>query len=189
MKNVDAFLEEDHQGHLGRSGEELCRYACRSNELTFEERKDYFYGITTVFPMMLLSHYYQWLSDSDVDTYMKEFVPAIEGKYAPQMRAMLEDIYSVPDNEAFWAAVVSSYLATYPYELLRKFSAWVLTEEQQAKTEEFICADRVSMLTALAKRLADCQGDVAACVKTVVYLGGDYPFELLRRFHKAVIGE
>lgn len=188
MKDIKAFLAEDHQGHVERSGADLLRHADRENDLTVQERKDYFYGITTVFPIMLLSHYYEGVLGGNVDVYMKQFAPIAEERHASQMKGMLEAVYAEWDNDALWAAAASGYLATYPYELLHEFSAWALTKEEQAKAEEFVRAQRAAALPKLAKRLASCQGSPKARVETIVYLGGDYPFELLGQFHGMVFG-
>lgn len=186
MKDIKKFLEEDHKGHLERSGEELRRHADHRNELAPETRQNYFYGITTVFPMMLLSHYYEWLTGNDVAEYMEAFVPASEVKYAPENKALLSALYENMDNNTVWSSIISSYMAHYPYMLLQSFANWALTPEQAARTAEFIREDRAATLPSVALRLSSCT-TMDERVATVLWLGADFPFELLGRFHRAVM--
>ena len=187
MNDIRQFLDEDHRGHLEHSAAELRKHSDRANDLDTESRKQYFYGITTVFPLMLLSHYYEWLTGKDVAEYMERFVPVNERKYAPQTKAMLECIYETPDSDVLWASAVSGYLATYPYAILQEFANWALTEEQAARMETFVQRERETMLPQLAQRMGSFGNDPEGRVNAAVYLGGDFPFELLERFHRLVV--
>jgi hypothetical protein len=71
MKNIHEFVSEDQKGHIERSGEEIRSNACRSSELSLAQRRDFFYGLSVVFPMMLLSHYYTWSDENDETEYME----------------------------------------------------------------------------------------------------------------------
>ncbi|MBR1780324.1 MAG: hypothetical protein IJ751_02845 [Oscillospiraceae bacterium] len=136
MKEVQAFLRTDHEGHLAHSADELIRHADWADGLSAEEREQYFYGITTVFPLMLLGHYHEWLTDADLSAYMERFVPDMEAKLAPQTEAVLHAIYAAPESGEVWIAAVSSYLATVPYDVLRAFSAWAGLGDQESVGDE-----------------------------------------------------
>lgn len=184
---IEEFLKADHEGHLEHSAAELLRHADLSNGLTTEARQAYFSGITTVFPLMLLSHYYEWLTGKDPSDYMERFVPDTRSRLQPQTDAMLETLYHTPDNAQLWTGLASSYLSTVPYFVLRAFAAYALPADQVERAERFIRSELAETIPALVRRLADCGTDPQKRAAAVVYLGGDYPFELLGRFHRAVI--
>lgn len=184
---IEEFLNADHKGHLEHSAAELLRHADLSNGLTAETRSVYFSGITTVFPLMLLSHYYEWLTGKDTDDYMDHFVPTTRSRLQPQTNAILNALYQAPDHAQLWNGLVLSYLSTVPYTILRTFTAYALKPEQAERVEPFICKELAEIVPTLAQRLADCGTDLQKRAAAVVYLGGDYPFELLGRFHHAVV--
>lgn len=186
MKDVEKFLNEDHQGHLEHSAEELRTHADHRNELTLEVRQNYFYGISTIFPMMLLSHYYEWLTGKDTKEYMECFVPTNEARYAAENKALLTAVYENMDDCIVWASAVSSYMSHYPYAILQAFAEWALTPEQAKKAADFIQADRAASIPQIIIRLATSK-TMDERVNTMLWLGADFPFELLGRFHHAVL--
>jgi hypothetical protein len=187
MKDVHAFLAEDRAGHLAMSQGELEQNADWNNELTAEQRQKYFYGIVTVFPVMLLSHYYEWLTGKDTTAYMEEFAPANEKKFAPQTTAMLETIYAAPESKETWIAAVSSYLATVPYGILREFTAWTKLGTSE-KLDAFVRQEYATVLPQLVDRVAACT-TIEERIKAVVYFGGHFPFEVVERYHNQVVAD
>ena len=181
------FLKGDHEGHLGHSAVELRRHADQASKLTVQQRREYFSGITTVFPLMLLSHHYEWLSGKDSADYIDCFVPVVRATLQPQTDAMLDTLYRAPEQDHLWSALLSIYLSTVPYAILRAFASYALTAEHTPRMEKFVCRELTEVIPALAERLVACETDPKKRIDTVVYLGCDYPFELLQRFHSAVV--
>jgi hypothetical protein len=182
MNSFAEFIQEDHKGHLERSGEELTRHADRSLDIGDDVRQKYFYGITTMFPLMLLGHYYQWRTGKEPKEYMEQFVPAEEKKLAPLTTALLDAIYAPPQTNEAWVAAVSAYLAAVPFEVLTDFALWAGIADRE-KLADVIIALKKDVIPQLVTKLASCT-DNEARVKTVLYLGGDLPFQLLEKFQE-----
>lgn len=186
MKNIHEFVQMDKPGHLERSGEALRFHADEGNACDAEARKEYFFGTMAMFPMMFLGHYYSWLTDQAPDTFMDSFVPAQQERFAGWIRQLLDLLYSESDRRASWAAVVSAYLTAYPAELLRAFAGWGGSEQESVRVEGFLALERECELPALLKRVADCgSGDQRA--ELAYWLGTEYPFALIERFHHSVM--
>lgn len=182
-KNLEAFIAQDQPGHIAMSGGEIKKYALRDG-VTPEACKDYFFGISTVFPMMLLGHYYTWLTGNSDEDYMNRFVPAQKERYTRQTTALLDLLYSNPEDYPLWQAALSAYLATYPYQILTRFAEFALTQAQLQAALDFVVRDRAEELPGLLRQVAACQ-DRAACAQLVLWLGTHYAFDLLARFHRA----
>ncbi len=182
-KNIEVFIAQDQPGHIAMSGGEIKKYALRDG-VTPEACKDYFFGISTVFPMMLLGHYYTWLTGNSDETYMNQFVPTQKQRYSGETMALLDLIYSSNQDAGLWQVALSAYLATYPYQILIRFAEFALTEAQIQAAEDFAVQDRREELPRLLQRAAACQ-DRAAQAEFVLWLGTQYAFDLLGRFHRA----
>jgi hypothetical protein len=186
VKSFEAFIREDHEGHVERSGVELANHADRTIDLEDSIRQQYFYGITTVFPLMLLSHYQEWRTGVEPTAYMEQFVPQEEEKLSPITNGILGTIYQAPTSNEAWIAGVSSYLSAVPFEILQDYAAWAkLCPPEQV--EAFIQQEQAEILPQLLASLSHCTTNDAR-VKTVLFLGGDYPFEFLTRAHRALAG-
>ena len=140
--------------------------------------------MTTAFPLMFLGHYYDWLDLPGKRDYMGEFFPAGEARFKACNQALLEQIFSAPRSDAGWLAAVCCYLAYYPYALLECFSRWALPEDCLPQVDSFIQADRARTLPELAARLTACVGDNGARTEAVCWLGTEFPYALLTRFHQ-----
>jgi hypothetical protein len=186
MNNIESFIREDKQGHIEMSMQEIKDHACRSNDYTVQERQDYFYGISTVFPMMLLGHYSSWLTGKNDDAYMETFVPDMEQKYAKEQRARLQLIYEYSEDPIIWSSAVCSYLTAYPYAILEEFAKWTFSEEQVKKAQEFINKDRAVEIPKLIEQTARSASDSNKREALIVWLGTQYPFDLIERMHRAI---
>ena len=116
---------------------------------------------------------------------MDEFVPAQKERYAAGTMALLELIYSAPEDYGVWLAAVSSYMTSYPYQILIEFAKFALTEDQVRAAKAFALRDRAKDLPEYLKRAAACK-DRKACADFVLWLGTVYAFDLVRKFHLAV---
>lgn len=184
-KNIDLFLEQDHREHLERSLQAVLEHADLTNQKTADERKEYFRGLMGMFPLMMLGHYYGWLTDSEPKDYFETFVPkwqSITEEYINQLTDRLFDEETEPMQRA---ALISAYVQTYPYDLLRVFVLWA-NPEAAGKSELFLAKERTDNINSLTQQIAEA---LAADNHRVLAasLAGDYPFELLGRFHKAVM--
>lgn len=186
-KDIEEFIDQDQPGHIAMSGAEIIKYARREG-VELADCRDYFFGISTVFPMMLLGHYYTWLTGNGDQKYMEEFVPAQKERYTAETMALLELIYGAPEDYALWQAALSAYLASYPYQILEEFARFALPEAGVQAAKAFAVQDRAEALPKLLRRVAAC-GDQNACAELVLWLGTVYPFELLRRFHLATASD
>lgn len=184
MKQIDEFIALDQPGHIAMSGAEITKYALREG-VDLEECKAYFLGMSTVFPMMLLGHYYTWLTGRDAEDYMKRFVTKQKERYIAQTTALLDLIYSAPEDFDIWLAGLSSYMISYPYQILLEFAKFALSQDQTRLAEEFVIRDRAEHLPDCLKCAVACR-DRKSCTEFLLWLGTIYPFELIRRFHVAV---
>lgn len=186
MKEILEFIQRDQPGHLERSGEPLRFHADEGSACDAGQRKEYFFGMMAMFPMMFLGHYYSWLTDGTPEVYMDSFVPAQQERFAGGVRKLLDVIYGGSERSARWIAAVSAYLAYYPAELLRAFAGWGFPEQGDALVEAFLQREREQELPGLLRRVADC-GTRERRAELVYWLGTEYPFELIGRFHHSVM--
>lgn len=187
MKEINTYLQVDKAGHLERSGTPLKLHMDRSSGISPQERLNYFYGMTTMFPLIFLGNYYQWLTDGKGKDYHSEFLPAMEQAYGPYNRSLLERIYEAPDSFDAWLSSLSSYLSCYPHLLLAEFTRWAFPAEQAQKVNAFLAAERKEQLIPLLDRLTLCRDDDVR-IQTVFWLGTEYPYQLLSRFHNSLFG-
>lgn len=184
--DIHTYLQMDCREHKARSAAELLEHADPSSSKTMEERKDYFYGITAVFPMMLLGHYYDWLSGQQGKPYMEEFVPVNEKKCGAPIQTLMQELFFEPVGDSQRLAALGGGMAASLYRTLGEFSAWAFSDEQAIQTHEFIAQDMVSTLPDLCSRMAGASQE--ELLQTVLWLGTEFPFELLERFHKELFG-
>lgn len=187
MKEIKAYIQADQAGQLERSAVPLKMHAVCGTGVSPQERLDYFYGMTTMFPLMFLGHYYQWLSDGRGKDFQAEFFPGTEQAYGPYNRKLMERIYAAPDSYEVWLSSVSGYLSCYPYALLEDFAQWAFPEDLAQKAKAFLAREREEQLILLLDRLTQCREEEAR-VQTVLWLGTQYPYELLLRFHNSLFG-
>lgn len=187
MKNISEYIEEDRSGHIERSAAPLREHADRTNSLTLQQRSEYFYGMTTVFPLMFLGHYYDWLDIPERKDYMAQFFPMEETRFGPVNRALLDYIVR-SDSDAVWLSMLSGYLAYYPCALLEDFAHWALPEEMLKPLDSALLAFRRDTLPGMLEKLAVCCGDSAARVEMICWLGTQFPYELLNAFHCSLFG-
>lgn len=180
-KDIHAYVQADMREHKARSAAELLEHADPGSSKTAEERKEYFYGITAVFPMMFLGHYYDWLTDRQGRPYMEEFVPENEKKCGGTVRALMEELYREPGGDMQRLASLCGGLAASVYRTLGEFSAWAFSGGQLDQAREFIARDMVRVMPALCARMAGAGQE--ALLETVLWMGTEFPFELLERFH------
>lgn len=186
-KSIDAFIQSDKSGHLKRSGEALRQHARETGGYSGQERRDYFFGIMEMFPMMFLGHYYGWLIGQEPHTYMEEFVPAQQKKYEAMIRSLLETLCGDgPELESAWPVLLGAYLASVPAELLRSLVRWGFGKVELERTEAFLTRECAKELPQLLFRAAQCR-NAAQREELVFWLGTEYPFELVARFHRAVM--
>ena len=186
-KLIEAFIQADKPGHLERSGDALRQHAREAGGRSGQERRDYFFGMMEMFPMMFLGHYYGWLTGQEPHTYMEEFVPAQQKKYEGMIRALLETLCGDgPEMETAWPVLLGAYLAAIPSELLRSLVRWGFGEAELEKTEAFLARENAEELPRLLRRAAQCRS-AAQREELVFWLGTEYPFELVERFHRAVM--
>lgn len=182
MENdLHSFIESDCREHKERSGAELMEHADPASFKTEQERKEYFYGITAVFPMMLLGHYYDWLTDRQGKPYMDDFVPANEKKCGAPVRALMEELYREQVGDVPRLATLCGGLAAAVYRTLGEFSVWAFSDEQIARAQNFIAEDMANTLPKLCARLAG--ADQKELLETTMWMGTEFPFEVLERFH------
>lgn len=181
------YVQEDLAGHLERSGGPLRLHADPTSELNTQQRIDYFYGMTTMFPPMFLGHYYQWLELPEPKNYMQDFFPHAERWFGPCNQALLDKLFAASDDSgAIWLASLCSYLAYYPYALLERFGLWAFPEDLASRVRDFVQTDRARTLPGLIQRLSACCGSAAEQEKAVYWLGTQFPYDLLTRFHQAL---
>jgi hypothetical protein len=184
-KDIDLFIKEDHEGHLARSLDAILQHADYENELTMQERKEYFHGLMGAFPMMLMGHYYGWLIDEEPKEYFEKFIPEKQGVFESYVNTLTDQIFTENVTLSGQAARLAVYLQTYPFDLLRAFTVWA-APDAVSKADLFVekeRSDHTEKLTAFVIRSVE-NGDY---VSAASYLAGDYPFELLCRYHKAVM--
>ena len=126
----------DQPGHIAMSGGEITANAMRTG-LTLQACKDYFYGISTIFPIMMLGHYYSWMTEQDDSTYMERFVPAAKERFSGETMALLNLIYDHPDEIEVWRSALSSYISVYPYQILSYFTQFTFGPDAAEKMEQF----------------------------------------------------
>lgn len=186
-KKIEAFIRADKPGHLERSGEALRQYAQETDGCSEQERRDYFFGIMEMFPLMFLGHYYSWLTDREPTAYMETFVPAQQEKYEGMIRSLLETLCGDgPELESAWPVLLGAYLASVPAELLRSLVRWGFGKVELERTEAFLTQECAKELPQLLFRAAQCRS-AAQREELVFWLGTEYPFELVARFHRAVM--
>ena len=186
MRDILAYVQEDLSGHIARSGAPLRSHADPNNSRTPAEREEYFSGMTTLFPLMFLGHYYEWLELPNRKDYQNEFLPWAESFFAPTNRALLHEIFQKPVSDSVWLSMLSGYLAYYPYALLEAFGRWALPDERMGRLSVFLQTDRAEALPALLKRLSAASVSPTARTEAVYWLGTEYPYELLPRFHRSL---
>ena len=181
-KLIEAFIQADKPGHLERSGDALRQHAREVGGRSGQERRDYFFGMMEMFPMMFLGHYYGWLTGQEPHTYMEEFGPAQQKKYEGMIRTLLETLCGDgPEMENAWPVLLGAYLAAVPPELLRGLIRWGFGEAELEKTEAINAREKAAEKPPPLRRSA------AQREELVVGLGTESPFELGVRFQRAVL--
>ena len=185
-KDIRTYVQADMREHKARSAAQLLEHADPASSKTAAERKEYFYGITGIFPMMFLGHYYSWLTDQQGRPYMEEFVPANEKKCARAVRALMGELYREPGGDTQRLAALCGGLVASVYRTLGEFSIWAFSGEQSAQAKDFIARDMVNTVPALCARMAGASQE--NLLQALLWVGTEFPFELLERFHVELFG-
>ena len=186
--DIKEFLDNDKKGHKERSRAEVEKHLDEGNSLTVAEREDYFMGISTMFPAMMLGHYYEFKTGNAPDGYMNEFVPRVEKKYMGINRPLLDTVYENYGDGSVLAAFLGAYLSYYPVRILSDFADYAFLDDEKKKAEEFMDDYRTKELPGLVKRAAKECADKESKKDLILYLTTEYPFELLGKFHDRISG-
>lgn len=184
-RNFDIFLEEDHKEHLERSLQAILEHADLTNEKTEDERKEFFRGLMGMFPVMMLGHYYEWLTEREPKDYFDSFIPKWQSVTETYIERLTNRLFDEKTEPMLRAVLLASYMQTYPYELLRAFVLWA-KPDAAGKAEEFLAKERTEGITSLSRQITE-EITAGTHLSLAASLAGDYPFELLGRFHHAVM--
>ncbi|MCR5784447.1 MAG: hypothetical protein K6G40_02230 [Eubacterium sp.] len=184
--DIKEFVENDKAGHKKMSEEEIKKHLAKDSGFSIEEKESYFRGIVTMFPAMMLGHYFEFITGESPERYMKEFVPSVEKLYMETGNAMLHTVYENYGNKNALAAFLGAYFSYYPVQILMDFAGFALSNGENVAAEKFIFNYRKDKLPTLLKEIGNAVKDKENSEDYILYLATEYPFDLVEDFHNAV---
>ncbi len=192
MKSVKGYVMDDLWGHNLMSGDAIRGCVLGTTCKTPEEKKDYCQGIFTMFPHMLLANFSRWMWEGDMPkdygAFMDPSAKALQAKVFPELDRYFSGTLTEDEKAAVMVELLTNVI---PKHVLTGFYDYMFAGQEGYKDiAEFW--PEVEPLLGMTKHLilAAYNGMTQEeKAEAFLYLGGRYPFLLIKRWYDWQFGK
>ncbi len=184
MKSVKGYIMEDMWGHNLMSGDAI--RGCVTEQTSPEAKKEYCQGIFTVFPHMLLGNFSRWLwgedAPKDYQRFMEPSVQALQAKVFPELERCFDGSLSGPETAEVMVSLLTEVI---PKHVLTGFYDYMFAGQPDYRDISgfWLQAQPLLGMTAALIRAAYSAMTQEEKAEAFLYLGGRYPFLLVKRWY------
>lgn len=191
-KSVKDYVLNDMWGHNLMSGDAIRGCVTGETSKTIEEKLEYCQGIFTVFPHMMLMNFSNWLWENNMpkayDVFMKTSIQTLQDKVFPELDRYYKGGLSDEEKAKIMVRLLTEVV---PQHILTGYYNYMFADQEDYKDiADFWAAEQPLMgMIAHLIRSACCDMNQKEKSEAFLFLGGRYPFLILKRLYDWQFGK